>query len=64
MSEKKIDLSVYNQDFLLAYDLVSEHVKSGNAQTEHIATTLAELTKVIHEHGRCLNPSPQHEPRK
>lgn len=58
-----IDMSRYDQAFNLAYNLLSEHIKSGSAVTADIPTCLAELTEVIRKYGGSSDSLPQPEPR-
>ncbi|SBW07069.1 hypothetical protein KM92DES2_12283 [uncultured Desulfovibrio sp.] len=65
MSHKSnVDLSSYDQAFLLAYDLVAAHVQAGNAVTADIPTCLAGLTEVIRKFGNPADSRPQPEPHK
>ncbi len=64
MSEKcTVDLSSYDNAFILAYSLVQSHIEAGNAVTADLATCLAELTEVIRKRGEPpVSPRPL-EPR-
>lgn len=60
MSKKySIEMSRYDQSFILAYDLLTEHIKAGNAVTSDIATCLAELARVIKMHEKETDESPE-----
>lgn len=64
MSEKvSIDLSRYDSSFLLAYQLVSDHINTGNAITADIPQCLAELTEVIRKFGGKSGSQTEQEPR-
>lgn len=64
MSKQKVDLSQYDQAFLLAYELVTAHVEAGNAVTADVASCLAEVTDVIRKFGTPLDALPQPAPHK
>lgn len=64
MSDKvAVDMSQYDQAFILAYDLVASHIQAGNAVTAEIPTCLAELAEVIRKFGGSPDSPPQPEPR-
>ncbi len=64
MSDKvAVDMSRYDQAFILAYDLVASHIQAGNAVTAEIPTCLAELVEVIRKSGGLSGSRPQPEPR-
>lgn len=64
MSEKvSVDLSRYDPSFLLAYQLVSDHIHTGNATTADIPQCLAELTEVIRRFGGKADSQTEREPR-
>ncbi|WP_165064477.1 hypothetical protein [Desulfovibrio sp. ZJ200] len=64
MSEKvSLDLSRYDSAFLLAYQLVADHIHSGNATTADIPNCLAELTEIIRKFGGKPDSRGEQEPR-
>lgn len=47
MCNQSVDLSHYSESFQLAYSLVTDLIKSGNADTATLPECLAGLIKVI-----------------
>ncbi len=64
--EQKIPVKTddYDQDFLLAYELLREQVAAGNALTTELAKALGELTRAVRKYGHAGTHPDQAEPRK